>query len=183
MPIRLPGFRSSGLWTGRPGPWLTSSGFKHWVRKKSICGVALQLRRCSVPLVRFTPQFSRALHLELFTNPLFGRLFTKLSQFRVLKNGLTASVGARGPERNAPEASVGRPIGHEDQSLFPTEEAGVFSPPHPRRNMRLIIPSGPVWPPGPGTTWPLRHSFYQSTEVLPCFYLFTHTDTYLSLEA
>ena len=44
------------------------------------------------------------------------------------KNGVTAVIGARGPERNAPEASVGLPLAHEDQSLFPTEEAGGIFP-------------------------------------------------------
>jgi len=44
------------------------------------------------------------------------------------KNGVTASVGARGPERNAPEASVGLSLGHGDQSLFPPEEAGGSFP-------------------------------------------------------
>ena len=41
---------------------------------------------------------------------------------------VTASVGARGPERNAPEASAGLSLGHEDQSLFPPEEAGGIFP-------------------------------------------------------
>jgi hypothetical protein len=41
-----------------------------------------------------------------------------------LKNAVTASVEARGPERNAPEASVGLSLGPGDQSLFPPEEAG-----------------------------------------------------------
>ena len=42
-----------------------------WLRKKSICCVARQLRRCGAPVVRLTPQFLRALHLELFTKPSF----------------------------------------------------------------------------------------------------------------
>jgi hypothetical protein len=37
----------------------------------------------------------------------------------VSNNGATASVGARGPERNAPEASVGSALGHGDKTLFP----------------------------------------------------------------
>jgi len=41
---------------------------------------------------------------------------------------VTASVGARGAERNAPEASVGLPLGYGDQNLFPTEEAGGIFP-------------------------------------------------------
>ena len=42
--------------------------------------------------------------------------------------GAPASVGARGPERNAPEASVGLPPGRGNQSLFPPEEAGGIFP-------------------------------------------------------
>ena len=60
------------------------------------------------------------------------------------KNGGNASVWARGPGRNAPEASVGLPLISEDQSLFPPEEAEVFSPPPPRRNQRLMIPIPPL---------------------------------------
>ena len=45
-----------------------------------------------------------------------------------MKNRVTASVGARGPERNAPEASVGLSLGHGVQNLFPTEEAGGYLP-------------------------------------------------------
>ena len=41
---------------------------------------------------------------------------------------MTASVGARGPERNAPEASAGLALGLEDQSLFPPERAGRIVP-------------------------------------------------------
>jgi len=41
---------------------------------------------------------------------------------------VTASVGARGPERNAPEASAGPAFCLNDQSLFPPEEAGGIFP-------------------------------------------------------
>jgi hypothetical protein len=44
------------------------------------------------------------------------------------KNHVTASVGARGPERNAPEASAGLALCLDDQSLFPSEEAGAYLP-------------------------------------------------------
>ena len=44
------------------------------------------------------------------------------------KNGVIASVGARRPERNAREASVGFPPGHEDKRLSPSEEAGGIFP-------------------------------------------------------
>ena len=58
---------------------------------------------------------------------------------------MTASVGARGPERHAPEASVGLPLGHEDKGLFPPEEAGSIFPapstkksaPHDSKRARL----------------------------------------------
>jgi len=49
-------------------------------------------------------------------------------QFGVLKNGVAASVGARGPARNAPEESVGFPLFPEDKSSFPPEEAGGYLP-------------------------------------------------------
>ena len=52
-----------------------------------------------------------------------------------MKNGATTPVGARGPERNAPEASVGFPLGHEDKSLSPPEEAGgIFPAPSPKKS-------------------------------------------------
>jgi hypothetical protein len=51
-----------------------------------------------------------------------------LYQFRFLKNGLTGFVGARGPERDAPEASADFSLGHEDKRLSPPEEAGRIFP-------------------------------------------------------
>jgi hypothetical protein len=42
--------------------------------------------------------------------------------------GTPASVGARGPERNAPEASVGLALGYEEKSSIPPEEAGGIFP-------------------------------------------------------
>jgi len=36
-------------------------------------------------------------------------------------------VEGRGLERNAPEASVEFPLGHEDRRSFPPEEAGVLA--------------------------------------------------------
>jgi hypothetical protein len=47
------------------------------------------------------------------------------------QNGVTASVGARGPERNAPEASVGLPLDPEDPRVFPPEGAGGIFPAQP----------------------------------------------------
>jgi len=46
-----------------------------------------------------------------------------------LKKGIKAFVKGRGLERNAPEASVGFPLGHEDRRSFPPEEAGVLARP------------------------------------------------------
>ena len=43
---------------------------------------------------------------------------------------------------------------------------GVSSPPDPRRNQRLMIPSGPVWPPGPGSPWPLHPNFLQRAKMI-----------------
>jgi len=43
---------------------------------------------------------------------------------------------------------------------------GGSSPPYLRRNQRLMIPSGPVWPPGPGSPWPLRPNFLQRAKML-----------------
>jgi len=37
------------------------------------------------------------------------------------------------------------------QACFRWMRRGASSPPHPRSYQRLMIPSGPVWPPGPGT--------------------------------
>jgi hypothetical protein len=79
---------------------------------------------------------------------------------------VTAVIGARGPERNAPEASVGPPLAHEDQSWFPTVEAGgIFPAPSPEKS--APYDSNPAFggTPGLGSTWPLRHSFFQRTKV------------------
>jgi hypothetical protein len=59
--------------------------------------------------------------------------------------GLWDWAGTRRKQRVAPVP--------EDQIWFPPEEPGVISPPHPRGNQRLMIPSGPVWPPGLGIPW------------------------------
>jgi len=50
------------------------------VRKKSICCVALQLRRCGPPKCAPHSSVLRALHLELFTKPSFVGLFMSLSK-------------------------------------------------------------------------------------------------------
>jgi len=87
----------------------------------------------------------------------------------IWKKGIKEFVEGRGLERNAPEASVGFPLGHEDKSLFPPEEAGGSCPPHMRRNQRLMIlrlRRIPVWPPAPGGPCPLQHTFFQRAKVL-----------------
>ena len=54
-----------------------------------------------------------------------------LYELRVLKNYVPAPVGARGLERNAPEASAGRYPGCGDKCLSPPEEAvASLSRPH-----------------------------------------------------
>ena len=70
-------------------------------------------------------------------------------QFMVLKNRVTASVGARGPERNAPEASAGLSLGHKDEHRSPPEEAGRIFPapatqiPAPHDSKRSDLAPGP----------------------------------------
>jgi hypothetical protein len=61
------------------------------------------------------------------------------------------------------------PLPPRIKARFLRRRRGRFSPPHSRRNQRLMIPNGPVWPPGPGITWPWRHTFLQRTKVLPIF--------------
>jgi len=64
--------------------------------------------------------------------------------FSGLKKKVTAFVEARGPGRNAPEASAGLPLGHENHRVFPPKGAGISSPPNPGRNQRLMIPIPPL---------------------------------------
>jgi len=56
-------------------------------------------------------------------------------QFSGLKKRVTALVEARAPGRNAPEASVGLTLGHENPSVFPPKEAGgVFPAPSTQKS-------------------------------------------------
>ena len=84
-----------------------------------------------------------------------------------MKNGATTPVGARGPERNAPEASVGFPLRHEDKSLPPTEEAGGIIP---ALSTEKSAPydSNPAFggSPGPGSPCPLRPNFLQRAKMI-----------------
>ncbi len=81
----------------------------------------------------------------------------KSYQFRVLKKGGNTSVWARGPGRNAPEASVGFPLVPEDKSSFPPEEAGgIFPAPSteksaPYDSKRAGLAPGPWNPLAPPT--------------------------------
>jgi hypothetical protein len=45
---------------------------------------------------------------------------------------------------------LGSPFSPRMKARFLQRRRGVSPPPHPRRNKRLMIPSGPVWPPNPG---------------------------------
>ena len=91
----------------------------------------------------------------------FFIVFEFLYHFKVLKNRVSASFGARGPERNAPEASAGLPLVLEDQNVIPPDGAGgIF----PARSTRKPAPhdSNPAsgGTAGPGTTLPLRKSLF-----------------------
>jgi len=55
-------------------------------------------------------------------------LFTSSS-----KSGFTTFVEARGPGRNAPEASAGFPLSYEEPRSFPPEEAGGLFPAPPAK--------------------------------------------------
>jgi|GEM_PF-2563320 len=57
-----------------------------------------------------------------------GKKQQAMYQFSGLKKRVTALVEARGPGRNAPEASVGLTLGHENHSVFPPKEAGGAFP-------------------------------------------------------
>jgi hypothetical protein len=93
-----------------------------------------------------------------------------LCQFRVLKkwgDRLCWGPGTK-PER---AGSIGwvSPCLLRIKARFLRRRRGVFSPPHLRRNQRLMIPSVPVWSPGPGIPWPWRHTFLQRTKALLLF--------------
>ena len=84
---------------------------------------------------------------------------------------------ARGPERNAPEASVGLALGHGDKTLFPTEEAGGIFP-APSTEKSAPYDSNPAFggTPGPGSTWPLRPSFFKGLKCYPSSYSKSQTE-------
>ena len=47
------------------------------------------------------------------------------------------------------------------------QSAFQMPPPYPRRNMRLMIPSGPVWPPNPEIPWPGDTPFFKERKCYP----------------
>jgi hypothetical protein len=94
--------------------------------------------------------------------------FDEIIKFRISlesgKNGVSASVGARGPERNAPEASVGFPLIPEDKSLFPPEEAGgIFSAPSTKKSAPYGSKRAGLAP-GPWKHWVLRTLSFSKNE-------------------
>jgi len=66
---------------------------------------------------------------------------------------------AGGPGRYAPEASAGISLFMVCSLYLRRMRRKASAPPHPRRNQRLMIPSGLGWPPGHGRPWPLRRTF------------------------
>ena len=60
-------------------------------------------------------------------------------------------VVAWGFGRYAREASAGRGRDSEKALTLRGERREALPPPQARRNQRLMIPSGAVWSPGPGT--------------------------------
>jgi len=62
---------------------------------------------------------------------------------------VTAVVEARGPGRNAPEASAGFPLGHEDPRVFPPEGVGGIFPAHPTEKSAPYDSKRTVQAPGP----------------------------------
>jgi len=54
----------------------------------------------------------------------------------------------------------------KNPARFRRRRRGAFSPPHPRRNQRLMIPSGPPRPPDHGFPLILRLTSFQRAKVL-----------------
>jgi len=79
---------------------------------------------------------------------------------------VTASVGARGPERNAPEASVGQPLGHADPRLFPPEEAGSIFPAPSTKKSAPYDSKRAELAPGPWKHLALMTLLFQRIKVL-----------------
>ena len=72
------------------------------------------------------------------------------------KSGFTTFVEARGPGRNAPEASAGFPLGHEEPRVSPPEEAGgIFPAPLAKKSVPYDSPpkAESAQAPGPQQRW------------------------------
>ena len=80
---------------------------------------------------------------------------------------MTTSVGAGGQSGTRGKHLSGFLLATRTKYCLLRRRQGVSSRPYPRRNQRLMIPIGPVWPPGTKSTWPLRRSISQKTKVLP----------------
>ena len=80
---------------------------------------------------------------------------------------MTTSVGAGGQSGTRGKHRSGFLLATRTKYCLLRRRQGVSSRPYPRRNQRLMIPIGPVWPPGTKSTWPLRRSISQKTKVLP----------------
>jgi hypothetical protein len=74
-------------------------------------------------------------------------------QFNGLKKWVTAWVEARGPGRNAPEASVGLTFGNENPSVFPPKEAGGVFPAPSTQKSAPHESKRAARPPGLGCPW------------------------------
>ena len=69
------------------------------------------------------------------------------------------SVLAGGSGRSAPEASAGISLFMVKSLNLRRRRRKASALPHPRRNQRIMVPSGLDWPPGHGCPWPLRRTF------------------------
>src|SRR4030042_2852995 len=70
---------------------------------------------------------------------------------------------------------LGFHLATKNPGRFRRRRRGVFTPPRPRRNQRLMIPSGPPRLPGHGFPRPLRPTSFQRAKVL----LFYRSDRFL----
>src|SRR4030043_421295 len=64
---------------------------------------------------------------------------------------------------------LGFHLATRNPARFRRRRRGAFSPPHPRRNQCLMIPSGPIRPPGHEFPRPLRTTSFQRAKGLQIF--------------
>jgi len=122
--------------------------------------------RCFAPAIGHVRHASQVLEISNIqsTNDFIISYTIKNINLEFGKNGGNASVWARGPGRNAPEASAGLPLGPKDRGPFPQEEAGgIFpalateiSPPYDSKRSGLA--------PGPWNHLALTNLFFQRTK-------------------